>query len=85
MHRHARQGEPVTPATIEPAEPGTASARVTRTGRSLLQTGAHPFFQEPAKLGELMQVPARASFDPERRASRDVFSEVYEYFSANSG
>ncbi len=35
---------------------------------------------EPGKLGELMQLLARLSFDPERHGSRDVFGEVYEYF-----
>ncbi|AOH35463.1 N-6 DNA methylase [Luteimonas sp. JM171] len=35
---------------------------------------------EPGKLGELMQLLARLSFDPDRHGSRDVFGEVYEYF-----
>lgn len=35
---------------------------------------------EPGKLGELMQLLAKLSFDPERHGSRDVFGEVYEYF-----
>ncbi len=34
----------------------------------------------PGKLGELMQLLARLSFDPDRHGSRDVFGEVYEYF-----
>ena len=35
---------------------------------------------EPGKLGELMGVVAKLSFDPDRHGSRDVFGEVYEYF-----
>ena len=35
---------------------------------------------EPGKLGELMQLLAKLSFDPDRHGSRDVFGEVYEYF-----
>ena len=35
---------------------------------------------EPGKLGELVQLLARLSFDPDRHGSRDVFGEVYEYF-----
>ena len=35
---------------------------------------------EPGKLGELMQLLARLSFDPTRHGNRDVFGEVYEYF-----
>lgn len=35
---------------------------------------------EPGKLGELMQLLAKLSFDPARHGSRDVFGEVYEYF-----
>lgn len=35
---------------------------------------------EPGKLGELMQLLAKLSFDPEGHGSRDVFGEVYEYF-----
>lgn len=35
---------------------------------------------EPGKLGELMGLVARLSFDPDRHGSRDVFGEVYEYF-----
>ena len=35
---------------------------------------------EPGKLGELMGLVARLTFDPERHGSRDVFGEVYEYF-----
>ncbi|TAK37648.1 MAG: SAM-dependent DNA methyltransferase [Lysobacteraceae bacterium] len=35
---------------------------------------------EAGKLGELMQLLAKLSFDPERHGSRDVFGEVYEYF-----
>ena len=35
---------------------------------------------EPGKLGELMGLVARLSFDPEKYGSRDVFGEVYEYF-----
>ena len=34
----------------------------------------------PGKLGELMQLLAKLSFDPDRHGSRDVFGEVYEYF-----
>src|SRR5690606_32612719 len=34
---------------------------------------------EPGKLGELMQLLAKLSFDPDRHGSRDVFGEVYEY------
>ena len=35
---------------------------------------------EPGKLGELMGLVARLSFDPLKHGSRDVFGEVYEYF-----
>ncbi|HEY8587056.1 MAG TPA: class I SAM-dependent DNA methyltransferase [Rhodanobacter sp.] len=35
---------------------------------------------EPGKLGDLMGLIARLSFDPARHGSRDVFGEVYEYF-----
>lgn len=35
---------------------------------------------EPGKLGELMGLVARLSFDPQKHGSRDVFGEVYEYF-----
>lgn len=35
---------------------------------------------EPGKLGELMGLVARLSFDPGKHGSRDVFGEVYEYF-----
>ena len=35
---------------------------------------------EPGKLGELMALVARLSFDPYKHGSRDVFGEVYEYF-----
>ena len=35
---------------------------------------------EPGKLGELMGLVARLSFDPKKHGSRDVFGEVYEYF-----
>ncbi|MDQ3494579.1 MAG: type I restriction-modification system subunit M [Pseudomonadota bacterium] len=35
---------------------------------------------EPGKLGELMGLVARLSFDPDKHGSRDVFGEVYEYF-----
>jgi type I restriction enzyme M protein len=35
---------------------------------------------EPGKLGELMAIIARLTFNPEDHGSRDVFGEVYEYF-----
>lgn len=35
---------------------------------------------EPGKLGELMGLVARLTFDPTKHGSRDVFGEVYEYF-----
>lgn len=35
---------------------------------------------EPGKLGELMAIVARLTFNPEEHGSRDVFGEVYEYF-----
>lgn len=35
---------------------------------------------EPGKLGELMAIVARLTFNPEDHGSRDVFGEVYEYF-----
>jgi type I restriction enzyme M protein len=35
---------------------------------------------EPGKLGELMAIIARLTFNPEDHGSSDVFGEVYEYF-----
>ncbi len=35
---------------------------------------------EPGKLGELMAIVARLTFNPEDHGSRDVFGEMYEYF-----
>lgn len=35
---------------------------------------------EPGKLGDLMAVIGRMTFDPSTHGSRDIFGEVYEYF-----
>jgi len=35
---------------------------------------------EEGKLGDLMAIIAKISFDPRQHGSRDIFGEVYEYF-----
>jgi type I restriction enzyme M protein len=48
--------------------------------RSVLYREFSRLALEPGKLGELMAIIARLTFNPEDHGSRDVFGEVYEYF-----